>query len=116
MTWPAMSLKPAVNREICKYEDMNLEEKSGSINVFRCPSSYIHIFIFIQFITYFQWVESNLKFIATSYAVISAAVKPAHGLPGGNVGKGIVAYPIETTPYYPKDELLSRALGRRRSQ
>lgn len=115
MTTPRMNRKPAENCEICKYEDMNLGGQSAPINGDRVLPSYLHIFIFNQFITYFQWVEPNPKFIATSYAVISAAAKPAHGLPGDNVGKGIVAYPIETMSYSSANELLNRALGRRRS-
>lgn len=115
MTTPAMSRKPAENRQICKYEDMNLADQNGLINVALLLPSYIHIFIFIKFMKFFQCVEPNPNFIATSYAVISAAAKPAHGLPGDNVGKRVVEHPVEITSYSPTNEPSNRAFGRRRS-
>lgn len=115
MTMATMARKAAEISQISNMADMDEGIKGGVDKPPLILPSYHSYFISNQFITYFQCVEENRSCIATSYAAIPATVEPAHGLPGDNVGKGIVAYPIEITSYYPTNEPLNRALGRRRS-
>lgn len=110
-----MTLKPAQNSQIWINERM--EGRDGAppkVHSICNPfiSSFLHTRIENSAITACYGI---FRFHTVFILAHTGEREPAHGLPGDKVGKGAVAYLIETTFNSTTNELLNRALGRRRS-